>query len=72
MLEKITEECPVGETLGWSVGGEQGERSDGDNVKWTNGSPYSSILFVVWGKEEENLGVKLSMEKREGDGGAVF
>lgn len=47
--------CPLGEILCWSMGGEQGERSDGDSVKWTSDSPYFLTLFIIWGKEGENL-----------------
>lgn len=39
--------CPMGETLFWSVGGEPEERSDGNNVKRTNDSPYSLTLFLI-------------------------
>lgn len=58
--------CPVGETLCWSIGREQGERSDGDNVKWTNDSPCSLTLFIIWWKERENLGVNLNLNKSNG------
>lgn len=72
MLEKITEECVQWERHYAGAWEENKEKEVKETVKWTNDSPYSLTLFIIWGKKGKNLGVMLSLEKREGDGGAVF